>query len=117
MTDHLSPIPPTVLSRVRWALGTIARFNDAIRQCRATDAYTGCSGRYEWEYRTGMTGQARAQQAREAVTWLELFAERARQLGIDPEAVLAALEGETTPLPWSEAARAWLRSEPDEMVR
>ena len=112
MTDHLSPIPHTVLSHVRWALGTIARFNDAIRQCRAIEAYTGSMGRYEWEYRTGATGQSRAAQAEQAVCRLGTFAERARQLGIDPEAAVAALEGETTPLPWSDAARAWLGSEP-----
>jgi hypothetical protein len=117
MTDILTQIPSTVLSQVRWALGTITRFNDAIRQCHATHAYTGSSGRYEWEYRTGMTGQTRAAQAQKAVSWLETFAECARQLGIDPEAVLAALEGETTPLPWAEAARAWLDREPGEAAR
>jgi hypothetical protein len=63
MADILNQIPHTVLSHVRWALGTIARFNDAIRQCRAVEAYTGAMGRYEWEYRTGATGQTRAKHA------------------------------------------------------
>jgi nucleotide-binding universal stress UspA family protein len=55
-----------------------------------------------------MTGQTCAALAQQAVRLLETFAEHAQKLGIDPEAVLVALEGETAPLPWSEAAQAWL---------
>ena len=54
MTDILNPIPHAVLSRVKWALGAVATFNDAIRQCRAIEAHTGSAGRYEWEYRKGV---------------------------------------------------------------
>ena len=108
MTDILNPIPHAVLSRVKWALGAIAQFNDAIRQCRAIEAHTGSAGRYEWEYRTGPAGQAAAVQAQQAVQRLAAFTERARQQGIDPEAAIAALHGETTLLPWSDAASAWL---------
>jgi hypothetical protein len=107
MTDILNPIPHAVLSRVKWALGAIATFNDAIRQCRAIEAHTGSAGRYEWEYRTGPTGQAAAAQAHQAAQRLTEFTEQARQQGIDPEAVIAALHGETTLLPWSDTARAW----------
>jgi len=111
MSDIPTQIPHTVLSQVQWAMGTIARFNDAIRQCRDIEAYTGSIGRYEWEYRTGLTGQACAALAQQAVRRLEMFAERARQQGIDPEAAVAALGGETTPLLWSDAAQAWLGCE------
>ena len=107
MTDILIQIPHAVLSTVQWALGAIAQFNDAIRQCRAIEAHTGSAGRYEWEYRTGPRGQAAVARAQQAVDRLNAFTERARQLGIDPEAVIAALPGETTPLPWSDAARTW----------
>jgi hypothetical protein len=107
MTDSLNPIPDAVLSRVKWALGAIAQFNDAIRQCRVIEAHTGSAGRYEWEYRTGPTGQAAADRAHQATQRLTAFAERARQQGIDPEAVIAVLPGETTPLPWSDAASDW----------
>ena len=107
MTDILNPIPDGVLSRVQWALGAIAQFNDAIRQCRAIEAHTGSAGRYEWEYRTGPSGQAAAVQAHQATQRLAAFAERAQQQGIDPEGVISALPGETTPLPWSDAASAW----------
>jgi hypothetical protein len=108
MTDILTQIPHAVLSHVEWALSVIAQFNDAIRQCRAIEAHTGSAGRYEWEYRTGPTGQAAADRAHQAVQRLDAFSERARQQGIDPEAVITALHGETTPLPWSDAASAWL---------
>jgi hypothetical protein len=47
MTDILKQIPHAVLSHVKWALGAIAQFNDAIRQCRAIEAHTGSAGRYE----------------------------------------------------------------------
>ena len=107
MTDILKQIPHAVLSPVKWALGAIAQFNDAIRQCRTIEAHTGSAGRYEWEYRTGPAGQAAADRAHQAVQRLTAFSERARQQGIDPEAVIAALRGETTPLPWSDAASAW----------
>ena len=107
MTDILTPIPHAVLSHVKWALGVIAQFNDAIRQCRTIEAHTGSAGRYEWEYRTGPTGQAAADRAHQATQRLTAFAERARQQGIDPEAVIAALHGEHSPLPWSDAASAW----------
>jgi hypothetical protein len=59
MTDILKQIPHAVLSHVKWALGAIAQFNDAIRQCRAIETHTGSTGRYEWEYRTGPTGRIR----------------------------------------------------------
>ena len=108
MTDILNPIPHAVLSRVKWALGAIAQFNDAIRQCHAIEAHTGSAGRYEWEYRNGLAGQAAAAQAKQAVQRLAAFTERARQQGIPPEEVIAVLHGETTPLPWSDAASAWL---------
>jgi hypothetical protein len=52
-------------------------------------------------------GQAAADRAHQAVQRLDAFSERARQQGIDPEAVITALPGETTPLPWSDAASAW----------
>jgi len=107
MTDILKQIPHAVLSHVKWALSAIVQFNDAIRQCRAIEAHTGSAGRYEWEYRTGPAGQAAADRAHQAVQRLDAFSERARQQGIDPEAVIAALPGETTPLPWSDAASAW----------
>jgi hypothetical protein len=107
MIDILKQIPHAVLSHVKWALGAIAQFNDAIRQCRAIEAHTGSAGRYEWEYRTGPTGQAAADRAHQAVQRLDAFTKRARQQGIDPEAVIMALPGETTPLPWSDAASAW----------
>ena len=107
MTDSLNPIPDAVLSRVKWALGAIAQFNDAIRQCRAIEAHTGSAGRYEWEYRTGPRGQAAAERVHQAVERLTTFTEQARQLGIDPEAVIAVRPGEATPLPWSDATRAW----------
>jgi hypothetical protein len=107
MTDSLKQIPHAVLSHVNWALSAIAQFNDAIRQCRVIEAHTGSAGRYEWEYRTGPTGQAAADRAHQATQRLTAFAERARQQGIDPEAVIAVLPGETTPLPWSDAARDW----------
>ena len=107
MTDILTKIPHAVLSPVKWALGAIAQFNDAIRQCRTIEAHTGSAGRYEWEYRIGPAGQAAADRAHQAVQRLDAFSERARQQGIDPEAVITALPGETTPLPWSDAARDW----------
>ena len=87
MTDILKQIPHAVLSHVKWALGAIAQFNDAIRQCRTIEAHTGSAG------------QAAADRAHQAVQRLDAFSERARQQGIDPEAVIAALPGESTPLP------------------
>ena len=107
MTDILKQIPHAVLSPVKWALGAIAQFNDAIRQCRTIEAHTGSAGRYEWEYRTGPTGQAAADRAHQDAQRLDAFCKRARQQGTDPEAVIMALPGETTPLPWSDAASAW----------
>jgi hypothetical protein len=55
----------------------------------------------------GRPGQAAAAQAHQAAQRLTEFAERARQQGIDPEAVIAVMPGESTPIPWSDAARAW----------
>jgi hypothetical protein len=40
-----------------------------------------------------------------SVERLEAFVDRAHSPGIDPEAVIAVLDGETTMLPWSDEAR------------
>ena len=50
MSDILAQIPRSVLSKVKWALSAITGHNDAVRRCRAIEALTGFSGRYEWEY-------------------------------------------------------------------
>jgi hypothetical protein len=74
---------------------------------RALEQRVGSPGRYEWEFR--LQREAEAQQS---VAWLDQFATLAREHGIDPDALFAALGGRPALEPWSPAAQAWQREKP-----
>jgi hypothetical protein len=105
--DILHEVPRHLLTRARQHLAGLQAFNAGIARMRALEQRVGSPGRYEWEFR--LQREAEAQQS---VAWLEQFATLAREHGIDPDALFAALGGCPTLEPWSPAAQAWQREKP-----
>jgi hypothetical protein len=105
--DILREVPRHLLTRARQHLACLEAFNASIARMRALEQRVGSPGRYEFEFRC-----QREPNAQQSVAWLDQFATLAREHGIDPEAVFAALGGRPDLEPRSPAAQAWQRKEP-----
>lgn len=98
----LREVPRHLLTQTRQPLARLQAFNVGIARMRALEQRLGSPGRYEYEFRL-----QREPEAQQSVAWLGRFGAQAREHGIDPDAVYAALGGRPTLEPWSAAAQAW----------
>jgi hypothetical protein len=110
--DILAEVPKHLLTQARHHLACLQAFNAGIARMRALEQRIGSPGRYEYEYRL-----QREPDALHSIAWLERFTAQAREHGIDPEVVFAALGGRPTLEPWSPAAQAWQQEAPQEKER
>ena len=107
--ESLRKVPMRLLEQAKRHLACLHAFNAGIARWRAMEQRVGTPGRYEYEFRC-----QREPEAQQSVAWLDRFATLARDNGVDPEAVFAALGGRPAMEPWSSAAQDWQREEPHE---